>query len=84
VLDLGQLGHATLLPRRAFEQRAAELPVELVEFEAFGEPLHARLRALAAAAAPPEGGPDRRAATPCPGTSGKCDTSVTSVGVGIW
>jgi hypothetical protein len=46
--------------RRAFEQRAAELPVELVEFEAFGEPLHARLRALAAAAVPPEGGPDPR------------------------
>ncbi|WP_437819498.1 SIR2 family protein [Sorangium sp. So ce1078] len=36
--------------RKAFEQRAAELPVEVVEFEAFGEPLHARLRALAAAA----------------------------------
>ncbi|WP_437971094.1 SIR2 family protein [Sorangium sp. So ce260] len=36
--------------RKAFERRAAELPVEIVEFEAFGEPLHARLRALAAAA----------------------------------
>ncbi|WP_437295256.1 SIR2 family protein [Sorangium sp. So ce426] len=40
--------------RKAFEQRAAALPVEVVEFEAFGEPLHARLRALAAAA--PAGG----------------------------
>ncbi|AUX32264.1 MULTISPECIES: SIR2 family protein [Sorangium] len=39
--------------RKAFERRAAELPVEMVEFEAFGEPLHAQLRALAAAA--PEG-----------------------------
>lgn len=46
--------------RRAFEQRAAELPVELIEFEAFGEPLHAQLRALVAAAAPPSGGPDPR------------------------
>ncbi|WP_437681755.1 SIR2 family protein [Sorangium sp. So ce131] len=36
--------------RKAFEQRAAGLPVEVVEFEGFGEPLHARLRALAAAA----------------------------------
>jgi hypothetical protein len=46
--------------RRAFEQRAADLPVELVEFEAFGEPLQAWLRALSAAAARPEGGPDPR------------------------
>ncbi|WP_437886441.1 SIR2 family NAD-dependent protein deacylase [Sorangium sp. So ce307] len=45
--------------RKAFERRAAELPVEVVEFDAFGEPLLARLRALAAAA-PPEGRPDPR------------------------
>ncbi|XXT14442.1 SIR2 family protein [Sorangium sp. So ce429] len=45
--------------RKAFEQRAADLPVEIIEFEAFGEPLHARLRALAAAAAP-VGGPAPR------------------------
>ncbi|WP_437309311.1 SIR2 family protein [Sorangium sp. So ce388] len=46
--------------RKAFEQRAAELHVEIIEFEAFGEPLHAQLRTLAAAAAAPVGGPDPR------------------------
>ncbi|WP_437740636.1 SIR2 family protein [Sorangium sp. So ce302] len=50
--------------RRAFEQRAAELPIEVIEFEAFGEPLHARLRALAMAAAP-GGGMDHQ--KPAPG-----------------
>ncbi|WP_437759539.1 SIR2 family protein [Sorangium sp. So ce1389] len=49
--------------RRAFEQRAAELPVEIIEFEAFGEPLHSRLRALAMAAAP-GGGMDHQKLPP--------------------